>query len=73
MERRRKSRGRMIVRRYEATRLEEEVWALAFEQVWPLLREVVSRSRPLSPADLGALSPPSAPHCKERLTSWTRH
>jgi hypothetical protein len=61
MERRRKFRGRRIVRRYEATRLEDQLWALAFEQVWPLLRKVVSQSRPLSPAESCAQSTTSAP------------
>jgi hypothetical protein len=61
MERRGKSRGRRIVRRYEASRLEDQLWALAFEQVWPLHRKAVSQSRPLSPAESCALPPTSAP------------
>jgi hypothetical protein len=61
MERRGRSRGRRIVRRYEATRLEDQLWALAFEQVWPLLRKVASQSRPLPPAESCALSPTPAP------------
>jgi hypothetical protein len=60
MERRGKSRGRRIVRRHEATRLEDQLWALAFEQVWPLLRKVVVQSRPLSPAESCALTRTSA-------------
>lgn len=36
--------GRRISRRCEKHRLEEEVWALAYEQVWPLLRRALDRS-----------------------------
>lgn len=36
--------GRRIIRRCERHRLEEEVWALAYEQVWPLLRRALNRS-----------------------------
>jgi hypothetical protein len=61
MERRGKFCGRRIVRRYEATRLEEQVWALAFEQVWPLLRKAWSQSRPVSPAESRAPATTSAP------------
>ena len=60
MERRGKSRGRRIVRRHEATRLEDQLWAMAFEQLWPLLRKVGSQSRPLSPAESCAPSPTPA-------------
>lgn len=36
--------GRRISRRCERHRLEEEVWALAYEQVWPLLRRALNRN-----------------------------
>lgn len=51
---------RRIVRRFEATRLEDSVWALAYEQVWPLLRKVLRASRPSVPAEASAIAPDSA-------------
>lgn len=41
-------RSRSIGRRVEANRFEEELWTLAYEQIWPQLREVVNHSRPAS-------------------------
>ncbi len=34
-------RRRTLARRFESNRLEEQVWALAYEQVWPLLRKAL--------------------------------
>ena len=50
MEDKRNCKGRQISRRYEPNRVEEEVWALAYEQVWPLVRRVLSRKQ-LDPPD----------------------
>ena len=41
-------RSRRIERRVEAARFEEELWALAYEQVWPRFREVVNHLQPSS-------------------------
>lgn len=38
---------RRIERRFEGSRLEDEVWALAYEQIWPLLRKIVNHLRPV--------------------------
>jgi hypothetical protein len=36
---------RSVQRRFEAHRLEDQLWALAYEQVWPLLRRSLSSAR----------------------------
>jgi hypothetical protein len=46
MEDKRECKGRRLSRRYEPNRVEEEVWALAYEQVWPMIRRVLSRKHP---------------------------
>jgi hypothetical protein len=33
---------RRIERRFSGCRLEDQVWALAYEQIWPLLRRIVN-------------------------------
>jgi hypothetical protein len=33
--------GRGIIRKFEVNRLEEEVWALAYEEIWPVARRVL--------------------------------
>lgn len=33
---------RRVLREFEVTRLEEEVWALAYEEIWPVARRVLS-------------------------------
>ena len=33
---------RRIIRKFEANRLEEEAWALAYEEIWPVARRVLS-------------------------------
>lgn len=43
MEDNRKARQRALQRRFECNRLEEELWATAFEHVWPLLRRSLKR------------------------------
>jgi len=39
MEGKRRVRVLAVGRRYEPNRLEEEIWALAYEQVWPIHRK----------------------------------
>jgi hypothetical protein len=39
MEGKRSSRVLAVSRRYESNRMEDEVWAIAYEQVWPILRK----------------------------------
>jgi hypothetical protein len=36
---------RSVQRRFEAHRLEDQLWALAYKQVWPLLRRSLSCAR----------------------------
>lgn len=33
---------RRIIRKFEVNRLEEEAWALAYEEIWPVARRVLS-------------------------------
>ena len=35
----RKTQDRPVQRRYECHRLEEQLWSLAFQQVWPVIRK----------------------------------
>lgn len=42
MDGKRNSRERRLTRCYQASRIEDEVWILAYEQVWPLLRTSLS-------------------------------
>ena len=44
-------KGRRLSRRCERSRLEEEVWALAYQQVWPLLRRGLNASEHQRSAD----------------------
>lgn len=46
MERQRSERERRLVRCSEPSRQEGQVLALAYEQIWPLLRRVPQESRP---------------------------
>ena len=41
MERRRNAGQRRLSREYESNRLEEQVWAAAYELLWPLLRRAL--------------------------------
>jgi hypothetical protein len=43
MEGRSEARQRTLKRCYQCNRMEEQVWAAAYEQVWPLIRRVVRR------------------------------
>jgi hypothetical protein len=56
MDGKRVSLGRGIGRRFEGSRVEDQVWALAYEQVWPVLRSIVNkiRSVPQHKAHAGA-------------------
>jgi hypothetical protein len=48
MEGRRDLSLRRLSHRYEPHRLEEQVWALAYEQIWPSLRRAVNSPRSAS-------------------------
>lgn len=56
MEGKRNSSLHNVTRRYEPHRLEEQVWAMAYEQIWPVLRRGLKPSRtaesPLEPRSL---------------------
>lgn len=45
MDGKRNSRLHNVTRRYEPHRLEEQVWAMAYEQVWPVLRRCLKSPR----------------------------
>ena len=44
MEGNRKSHGRTLQRRYACTRLEEQLWTAAYEQIWPIFRRSLQRA-----------------------------
>lgn len=48
MEGRRNSGLRTVTRRYEPHRLEEQVWAMAYEHIWPVFRRVLKSPQPAS-------------------------
>ena len=50
----RNSKERSVKRRHETNRLEDQVWALAFEQLWPLFRKVLNENRTAPQNDLQA-------------------
>jgi hypothetical protein len=43
MEGRRASRQRALTRCYHGNRLEDQLWATAYEQVWPVIRRALTR------------------------------
>ena len=45
MEDRRESQERTLCRCYQCHRLEEQLWALAYEQVWPVIRKALPEPR----------------------------
>jgi hypothetical protein len=45
MDGKRNSSLQSVTRKYEPHRLEEQVWAMAYEQIWPVLRRGLKRSR----------------------------
>lgn len=45
MEGRSEARQRTLKRCYQCNRLEELLWAAAYEQVWPLIRRALRRHR----------------------------
>ena len=51
MEDNRKSGERGLRRRYQSSRFEEELWAIAYEQLWPLIRKALIVQRPPANAD----------------------
>jgi hypothetical protein len=57
MEGKRNSSLRSVTRRFEPHRLEEQVWAMAYEQVWPLLRRAwkARRRAPRTKSDQSAI------------------
>jgi hypothetical protein len=44
MEERGKAPERSLQRQFECSRLEEQLWATAYEQVWPVIRKSIKRS-----------------------------
>jgi hypothetical protein len=59
MEGKRKGNRLRIRRRYEAHRLEDQLWTVAYEQLWPLLRATV-RTCPTTRRDAPQVSPAPA-------------
>lgn len=45
MEGKRYSSERRVTRCYQANRIEDELWAMAYEQIWPLLRRRLNHDR----------------------------
>lgn len=43
----RKQLVRRIARRFEQDRLEDQVWALAYELIWPVVRKIVKQLGPI--------------------------
>lgn len=46
MEGKRKTRDRRLKRCYQCSRLEDQLWAMAYEHVWPLVRRALREGRP---------------------------
>jgi hypothetical protein len=44
MEDKGKAPERMLQRGFECSRLEEQLWAMAYEQIWPMIRRSLKRS-----------------------------
>jgi hypothetical protein len=59
MEGRQKGMRPVLKRGCEANRLEEQIWALAYEQVFPLIRRERSQPRPTVQAEVHESSPSS--------------
>lgn len=45
MDGKRNSSLQSVTRKYEPHRLEEQVWAMAYEQIWPVLRRGLKPSK----------------------------
>jgi hypothetical protein len=45
MEGKARTKERRVVRDHEYNRLEEELWAQAYERIWPALRRIAPRTR----------------------------
>jgi hypothetical protein len=43
MECRGKSRERALIRRYRLSRIEDQLWVAAYEEVWPVVRRLTCR------------------------------
>lgn len=61
MEDNRRARECKLTRCYECSRLEDEVWKAAYEQIWPLVRRALSKRR--------AQAAQGAPMARQRATS----
>ena len=44
MEEKRKAPERNLQRQFECSRLEDQLWVTAYEQIWPVVRESLKRS-----------------------------
>jgi hypothetical protein len=44
MEDKRKAPERTLQRHFECSRLEDQLWAMAYEQIWPVVRKSLKRS-----------------------------
>ena len=44
MEDNRKASERILLRRFECHRLEEQLWTTAYEQLWPVIRRSLKQS-----------------------------
>jgi hypothetical protein len=51
MEESRGSRQRRLRRCHECSRLEEDLWAMAYDQVWPIIRRAFAQPQPLPEGD----------------------
>ena len=58
---RRKLRESCPRRKFESNRLEEAVWAMAYEEVWPIVRRAVHSGRTKSSAAEGGAAERTAP------------
>jgi hypothetical protein len=70
---RRKCVRRRIVRLHETSRLEDELWALVYDRIWPSVPRMGKQSRVAPPSKPGVSEPDSFPIAKECLKSWIRH
>jgi hypothetical protein len=49
MEGSRKKRDLPVKRSFEGNRLEEEIWTVAYEEVWPVVRRAGGQNQPQRP------------------------
>jgi hypothetical protein len=48
-----KAKQRKLTRCYQCSRLEEEIWTTAFEQIWPVIRRALAQHRDDEPRFAG--------------------